>query len=51
MDLGIESLQVLSIELENVSKKEFIFGQPESDPIRIKSIVIIYDYVKKFISI
>ena len=34
VDLGIESLQVLSIAVEKVSKKELKFGQSGSDPIR-----------------
>ena len=34
MDLGIKSLQVLSIALEKVSKKELKFGQSGSDPMR-----------------
>ena len=33
VDLGIESLQVLSIAVENVSKKELKFRQSGSDPI------------------
>ena len=34
VDLGIESLQVLSIALEKVSKKELKFRQSWSDPMR-----------------
>ena len=34
VDLGIESLQVLSIALEKVSKKELKFAQSGSDPMR-----------------
>ena len=34
VDVGVMSLQVLSITLEKVSKKEFKFGQSGSNPMK-----------------